>query len=63
MGHLMLKRRVGESVIVGDDVVITVVEIRGFSVRLSVQAPDQLAIVRTELLAPEGEDASCDGEG
>lgn len=58
MGHLMLKRRTGEGVMVGADVLITVVEIRGKSVRISVQAPDALEILRSELLAPEGEHVS-----
>jgi carbon storage regulator len=46
---LVLTRKVGERIRVGDDVVITVVRINGTAVRLGVEAPPHLAIARTEL--------------
>ena len=36
---LVLSRRVGESVVVGDDVTITVLEVRGDVVRVGIDAP------------------------
>ena len=46
---LVLTRKVGERIRVGDVVVITVVRIKGTAVRLGVQAPAHLTVVRQEL--------------
>ena len=46
---LVLTRKVGERIRIGDDVVITVVRINGASVRLGVQAPAEMVVVRQEL--------------
>jgi carbon storage regulator len=46
---LVLTRRAGESVIVGDDVVITVLEVRGDVIRLGVQAPRSVQVHREEV--------------
>jgi carbon storage regulator len=48
---LVLSRRVGESVVIGDDVVVTVLEVRGDVVRIGVDAPRSVAVRRAELLA------------
>jgi len=48
---LVLSRRVGESVVVGDDVTITVLEVRGDVVRIGIDAPRSIAVHRAELLA------------
>lgn len=48
---LVLSRRVGESVVVGDDVTITVLEVRGDVVRVGIDAPRSVAVHRAELLA------------
>ena len=47
---LVLTRKSGESLIVGEDVIITVVEIKGGQVKLGVDAPKSIAIYRKELL-------------
>ena len=47
---LVLSRRVGESVTIGDDVVVTVLEVRGDVVRVGIDAPRSVAVHRTELL-------------
>lgn len=48
---LVLSRRVGESIVVGDDVTITVLEVRGDVVRIGIDAPRSVAVHRAELLA------------
>ncbi len=48
---LVLSRRVGESVVIGDDVTLTVLEVRGDVVRLGIDAPRHVAVRRAELLA------------
>jgi carbon storage regulator len=46
---LVLSRKVNESIVINDDVTITVVEIRGDKVRLAVQAPLQVPVHRREV--------------
>lgn len=46
---LALTRRSGEKIMLGDDIVITVVDIKGDSVRLAIQAPREVKIYRGEL--------------
>ena len=46
---LKLTRRVGEVVYIGDDIKVRVDEIRGQSVRLAFDAPDDVIIDREEL--------------
>ena len=48
---LVLSRRVGDSVIIGDDVVVSVLDIRGDVVRIGIDAPRDVAVRRQELLA------------
>jgi carbon storage regulator len=46
---LVLERRVGETIIIGDDIHIRVLAIRGKIVRLGVTAPPSVGVYRTEL--------------
>jgi carbon storage regulator len=46
---LILTRRVGENVVVGDDIVISVIEVRGDAVRIGVQAPRSVTVHREEV--------------
>jgi carbon storage regulator len=46
---LILTRRSGENVIIGDDIVISILEIRGDSVRVGIQAPKSLSVHREEV--------------
>ena len=46
---LVLTRRAGESVMIGDDVVITVLEARGDVIRLGIQAPRDVQVHREEV--------------
>ncbi len=47
---LVLSRRVGESIVIGDDVTVTVLEVRGDVVRIGIAAPRSVAVHREELL-------------
>ena len=47
---LLLKRRVGESIVIGEDIRMSIVEIRGGSVRIAIEAPGELPVYRAELL-------------
>ncbi|MEU8815803.1 carbon storage regulator CsrA [Actinoplanes sp. NPDC048796] len=46
---LVLTRRAGESVMIGDDVIITVLEARGDVIRLGIQAPRDVQVHREEV--------------
>lgn len=46
---LVLSRRENESIVIGDRVTVTIVEIRGNQVRLAIEAPKEVRILRTEL--------------
>jgi len=46
---LVLTRRTGQSVMIGDDVTITVLEARGEVVRLGIQAPRDVQVHREEV--------------
>ena len=47
---LVLTRREGERIALGDDILVTVVSIQGNKIRLGVSAPDDVTIRRGELL-------------
>jgi carbon storage regulator len=49
---LVLTRKVNESLLIGEDIVITVVEIKGDKVRLGIEAPKEIPIARSEI-APQ----------
>lgn len=46
---LVLSRRVGESITIGDDVVVTVLEVRGDVVRVGIDAPRSVRVHRQEV--------------
>lgn len=47
---LVLSRRVGDSVTIGDDVVVTILEVRSDVVRVGIEAPRSVRVHRSELL-------------
>ena len=46
---LILTRRVGETLVIGDDVTVTVLGVRGNQVRLGVNAPKDIAVHQEEI--------------
>ena len=46
---LVLSRRVGEQIVIGEDVVLTVVEVRNDTVRLGIEAPRSITVNRAEV--------------
>jgi len=46
---LILTRRVGETVMIGDDVTVTVLGVKGNQVRVSINAPRHVAVHREEI--------------
>lgn len=46
---LIVTRRMGESVMIGSDVTVTVLSIKGNQVRIGIAAPDSVAVHREEV--------------
>ncbi|MBP7146465.1 MAG: carbon storage regulator CsrA [Acidobacteria bacterium] len=46
---LVLTRKIGQSLIIGKDIRVKVIDIRGQQVRLGLEAPDDVPVVREEL--------------
>ena len=48
---LVLTRKVGEQILIGEDIAVTVISIRGGQIRLGIAAPQDV-VIRREELAP-----------
>ena len=62
---LRITRRTGERIMLGDDVIVEVLEVRGQTVRLGIDAPRSLLIYREEIwleVKRENEAAALGGE-
>lgn len=46
---LALTRKVGERIVIGDNITITIVDIKGDNIRLAIDAPKEVKIYRGEL--------------
>ena len=46
---LALSRRIGESIMIGNDIEITIIEVKGEQVRLGISAPKSIPIHRKEI--------------
>jgi carbon storage regulator len=61
---LVLSRQRDESIIIGDNIVITIVDIRGDKVRLGIEAPTEIPVHRQEVYeAIQRENAKAQEDG
>jgi carbon storage regulator CsrA len=58
---LVLSRKLNEQIVIGDNIRVTVVSIRGNQVRLGFEAPPEVLIFRDELRADHASDESPSG--
>jgi carbon storage regulator len=49
MSTLILTRRIGESLVIGDDVTVRVLSVKGSQVRLGIEAPREVSVHREEI--------------
>jgi len=56
---LVLSRKRRQSIQIGNDIVVTVLESRGGTVRLGIDAPKEIPVHRTELLKAISAASSC----
>lgn len=57
---LVLTRKTGESIVIGEEIVVTVLEVRSDQVRLGIQAPRHVQVHREEVVRRvEGENAAA----
>jgi carbon storage regulator len=59
---LVLSRKVGEKVWIGDRIAVTIVRINGNSVRIGIEAPADMVVAREELMQRTVAGAACAGE-
>jgi carbon storage regulator len=52
---LVLTRRRGERIRIGDDIYVAILDIEGTKVRVGIDAPAELLVLREELIDEEGE--------
>ena len=50
---LVLTRKAGECICIGDDVEVRIVSVRGKKVRIAIEAPREMSVRRKELEQPE----------
>lgn len=56
---LILSRKADETIVIGEDVEITILSIRGSQVKLGIKAPQEVDIYRTEILEEMREDTAA----
>jgi len=64
---LILTRRVGETVMIGNDVTVTILGVKGNQVRVGINAPKNVAVHREEIYErikreQQGGDAQCESK-
>jgi len=60
---LILTRRVGETLMIGDDVTVTVLGVKGNQVRIGINAPKEVAVHREEIYERIRREQEANGEG
>jgi carbon storage regulator CsrA len=62
LGRLSLTRRAGQAILIKNNILVTILEIRGGQVKMGFEAPTSVGIVRLELLG-KGDGLARDARG
>lgn len=57
---LLLTRKIGDSIVIGDSIKIQVVKVKGCQVRLGIEAPKDVRVFREEILKRQVQDKKLD---
>ena len=60
---LVLSRKVGERILIGDQIAVTVVRITGGGVRIGIEAPAEMPVIREELKASMDKEQATESGG
>ena len=60
---LVLTRRANQSIMIGDDIVVTVLDVRGDQVRIGIKAPRSVGVHREEVFVALQRDGGRDATG
>jgi carbon storage regulator CsrA len=62
---LVLSRKAQQSIRIGDSITVTIIKVKGNSIRIGIEAPDDMRIVRSELpdFSPQEEKGVQVGQG
>lgn len=52
---LVLSRKTGESIVIGDDIKVSIVKVQGRRIRIGIEAPDHVGIRRAEIELSDSE--------
>ena len=58
---LILTRRVGESLMIGNEIIVTVLAVKGSQVRIGINAPKEVAVHREEIYERVKQEKAEDG--
>lgn len=59
---LALTRKIGEQIVINDNIIVTIVDIKGENIRLAIEAPREIKIYRGEIyqaIAAENKEATA----
>ncbi len=62
---LVLTRKTNQSIMIGDDIEVSILSVSGYKVRIGIDAPREVAVFRTEVYESigEGEPSAADADG
>jgi carbon storage regulator len=60
---LVVSRKIGQRILIGDKISVTVIKVSGGGVRIGIDAPDEMPVMREELAAEIAQQAKAELRG